>query len=63
MSPLVKYLPTLLGLGGIGLAYRLYVQDPPFAPGRGRADRLSQQFASLHQLLLNKYYVDEFYER
>ena len=56
VSPLVKYLPTLLGLGGIGLAYRLYVQDP------ATTDRLSRQFAGLHQLLLNKYYVDELYE-
>ena len=62
VSLLVKYLPTLLGLGGIGLAYRLYVQDAPFASGRGGADRLSRQFSGLHQLLLNKYYVDEFYE-
>ena len=62
VSLLVKYLPTLLGLGGIGLAYRLYVQDPPFVPGRGGADRLSRQFSGLHQLLLNKYYVDELYE-
>ena len=62
VSPLVKYLPTLLGLGGIGLAYRLYVHDPPFVPGRGGADRLSRQFSGLHRLLLNKYYVDEFYE-
>ena len=52
----MKYLPTLLGLGGIGLAYRLYVQDP------GLADRLSRQFAGLHRLLLNKYYIDECYE-
>ena len=58
----MKYLPTLLGLGGIGLAYRLYVQDAPFASGRGGADRLSRQFSGLHQLLLNKYYVDELYE-
>jgi len=53
---LVKYLPTILGLGGIGLAYRLYVQDP------GLADRLSERFSGLHQLLLNKYYIDEIYE-
>jgi len=52
---LVKYLPTLLGLGGIGLAYQMYVRDP------GMADRLGQQFAGLYQLLANKYYVDELY--
>jgi NADH-quinone oxidoreductase subunit L len=53
---LVKYLPTLLGLGGIWLAYQMYVRDPDMA------ERLSQQFSSLHQLLLNKYYVDEIYD-
>ena len=56
VSPLVKYLPTLLGLGGIGLAYRWYVQNP------ATPDRLSRRFAGLHRLLLNKYYVDELYE-
>ncbi len=53
---LIKYLPTLAGLGGIGLAYQMYVRDP------GMAERLSQQFSTLHQLLLNKYYVDEIYD-
>jgi NADH-quinone oxidoreductase subunit L len=53
---LVKYLPTLLGLGGIGLAYQLYVRDP------GMAERIGQQFAGVYQVLLNKYYVDELYD-
>jgi NADH-quinone oxidoreductase subunit L len=53
---LVKYLPTLLGLGGIWLAYQMYVRDPDMA------ERLGQQFSGLHQLLLNKYYVDEIYD-
>jgi len=53
---LVKYLPTLVGLGGIGLAYQMYVRDPDMA------ERLGQQFAGLHQLLANKYYVDELYD-
>ena len=52
----VKYLPTLAGLGGIGLAYQMYVRDP------GMAERLGQQFAGLHQLLAHKYYVDEIYD-
>lgn len=55
VSFVIQYLPTLFGLGGIGLAYLFYVQDP------ARADRLSEQFASLHDLLLNKYYIDEIY--
>jgi NADH-quinone oxidoreductase subunit L len=53
---LVKYLPTLAGLGGIGLAYQMYVRDP------GMAERLSRQFSGLHALLLNKYYIDELYD-
>ncbi|HEV8712536.1 MAG TPA: NADH-quinone oxidoreductase subunit L [Candidatus Binatia bacterium] len=53
---LIKYLPTLAGLSGIGLAYQMYVRDP------GMAERLGQQFSGLHQLLANKYYVDEIYD-
>jgi len=52
----IKWLPTLAGLGGIGLAYQMYVRAP------GMAERLGQQVAGLHQLLLNKYYVDEIYD-
>ena len=56
VSFVVRYLPTLVGLAGIGLAYVLYVRDP------GRAERLGQQLAGLHTLLLNKYYIDEIYQ-
>ena len=53
---LVKYVPTLVSLGGIGLAYQMYVRDP------GMAARISRQFSGVYQLLLNKYYIDELYE-
>ena len=53
---LVKYLPTLLALGGIGAAYWLYVRQP------AAAERLGRRFANVHRLLLNKYYVDEAYD-
>jgi NADH-quinone oxidoreductase subunit L len=53
---LIKYLPTLVGLGGIGLAYQMYIRDP------GMAERLSQQFSGFYQLLAHKYYVDEIYD-
>ena len=53
---LVKYLPTLLALGGIGAAYWLYVRQP------AAAERLGRRFAGVHRLLLNKYYVDEVYD-
>ena len=53
---LIKYLPTLAGVGGIGLAYVMYVLNPALA------DNLRQSLSALHNLLLNKYYVDEFYD-
>ena len=56
VSFVIRYLPTLVGLAGIGLAYVLYVREP------GRAERLGQQLAALHRLLLNKYYIDEIYQ-
>ena len=56
VSFVIRYLPTLVGLAGIGLAYVLYVREP------SRAERLSQQLAALHGLLLNKYYIDEIYQ-
>jgi NADH-quinone oxidoreductase subunit L len=52
----IKWLPTLAGLSGIGLAYQMYVRDPSMA------ERLSEQLSGLYQILLNKYYVDELYD-
>ena len=56
VPPLVKYLPTLLALAGIGVAYWLYVRQPAAAEWIGR------RFAVVHRVLLNKYYVDEVYD-
>ncbi len=53
---LVKHLPWVVGLGGIILAYQMYVRDP------GLAERLGRQLSGLYRLLLNKYYVDELYD-
>jgi NADH-quinone oxidoreductase subunit L len=47
---------TLVGLAGIGLAYRMYVREPALA------DRLAARAGGLYRLLLNKYWVDELYE-
>jgi len=55
VSLLVKYLPTVVSLGSIVLAYRIYVRDPRMA------DRIARQFAGIRRLLMNKYYVDELY--
>jgi NADH-quinone oxidoreductase subunit L len=43
-------------LVGIGIAWLVYLQDIK------RSDRLATQFAGLHKVLANKYYVDEFYD-
>ena len=53
---LIRYLPTLVALGGIGLAYQMYVRSP------GMAEQLGESLKGAYQLLLNKYYVDELYD-
>ena len=53
---LIKYLPTVIGLGGIGLAYVMYVVNPSIS------DNLAKSFSPIYNLLLNKYYVDEMYD-
>jgi len=52
----VKYLPLVVGLGGIGLAYVFYIMRPDI-PGR-----LAAQFEGLYQFVLNKWYFDELYD-
>ena len=47
---------SLIALLGIGLATWLWLRNP------ATADRLAATFPGLHRLLLNKYYVDEFYD-
>ncbi|MGC8825808.1 MAG: NADH-quinone oxidoreductase subunit L, partial [Anaerolineae bacterium] len=46
---------AVIALGGIALAYYLYVVRPAVPAN------LSKQFAPLYTLLSHKYYVDEFY--
>ena len=53
----VKLLPLIVGVGGIGLAYVLYM----FAPGIPGA--LAARFQGLYQFLLNKWYFDELYDK
>ena len=48
---------TVLGLIGIGAAYYAYVLKPELP------NRLAQQWSSLYQASLNKWYVDETYDR
>ncbi|OFW47726.1 MAG: NADH-quinone oxidoreductase subunit L [Acidobacteria bacterium RIFCSPLOWO2_12_FULL_67_14b] len=47
---------TLIAFAGIGLATFLWVKR------RDIPARLAQQYAGVHRLLLNKYYVDEVYD-
>lgn len=53
---LMMVISTAIAVGGIFLAYHLYVKKPDL-PGR-----LANRFRLLHKLLLNKYYVDEIYD-
>jgi NADH-quinone oxidoreductase subunit L len=50
-------LSTIVALVGIGLATVFFLRRP------ARADRMATQFAGVHRTLLNKYYVDELYDR
>ena len=47
---------SLIALLGIGLATWLWLRQPE------QADRIAARFPGLYRLLLNKYYVDEFYD-
>ena len=47
---------SLIALAGIGLAWFLWIKN------REMPGRLATQFSGVHQLLLNKYYVDEVYD-
>jgi NADH-quinone oxidoreductase subunit L len=49
-------LSTVIALGGLYLAYLFYIQDPE------RPKRLAERFAFAYETLLNKYYIDEFYD-
>jgi NADH-quinone oxidoreductase subunit L len=49
-------LSALVALGGIGVAWWMYVREP------GSAARLANRFRGAYQLSLNKFYVDEIYE-
>ena len=52
---LMAAISVAIALAGIALAYQMYLGRP------GMADRLAARFRGLHSLLLNKYWVDEFY--
>jgi NADH-quinone oxidoreductase subunit L len=54
---LLMVLSVAIAVAGILAARRIFLREP------GTADRLRQRFATLHRVLLNKYYVDEAYDK
>jgi NADH-quinone oxidoreductase subunit L len=56
-SMVIMVLATVMGLAGIAAAYVIYVQSPWLA------DRLAGQWRQVYRLSLNKWYVDEVYDR
>ncbi len=54
---LVKILPLIVGLIGIGLAYLMYIRQPDLPA------RLAGAVPALYRFLLNKWYFDELYDR
>ena len=54
---IIMLIATLMGLSGIAAAYYVYVLNPQLP------DRFAHQWKSLYQGSLNKWYVDEAYDR
>jgi NADH-quinone oxidoreductase subunit L len=53
---LVSFLPTVFWLGGLAIAYYMYLVD------RTAPQRLADAFPGLYRFLLNKWYFDELYD-
>jgi NADH-quinone oxidoreductase subunit L len=54
---LIKILPLIVGLIGIGLAWLMYIRQPDLPA------RLAGAVPALYRFLLNKWYFDELYDR
>ncbi len=52
----VRYLPLIMALAGIGVAYVFYVVDPRIPV------RLAAQFRAIYLFVVNKWYFDELYD-
>ena len=52
----VRFVPLLVGIAGIALAYWFYILNPMLPV------RLADRFRPVYLLLLNKYYFDEIYD-
>jgi NADH-quinone oxidoreductase subunit L len=53
---IVEYLPLIVGLAGIALAYVMYIANPLLPV------RLSQMFGPIYRFVFNKWYFDELYD-
>ncbi len=53
---IIRWLPFLCGVGGIGTAYYFYIVNPQLPM------RLAQQYRMIYLFLLNKWYFDELYD-
>jgi NADH-quinone oxidoreductase subunit L len=51
----VDYLPLVMGLGGIAVAYVMYIANPLLPV------RLAQSYGAIYRFVLNKWYFDELY--
>jgi NADH-quinone oxidoreductase subunit L len=56
LAAIVRYIPLLVGVAGIALAYWFYIVNPMVPV------RLADRFRPIYLLLLNKYYFDEIYD-
>jgi NADH-quinone oxidoreductase subunit L len=54
---IVRWLPFLLAVAGIGTAYVFYILNPRIPV------RLAQQYRAIYLFVLNKWYFDELYDR
>jgi NADH-quinone oxidoreductase subunit L len=52
----LMFFSVFIAVAGILLAYRFYVRSPE------TADNLKERYAGVHNLLYNKYFVDELYD-
>jgi NADH-quinone oxidoreductase subunit L len=56
MNYVLMVVSSVIALGGIGIAWWMYVREP------GAATRLAHHLQGLYQLSLNKFHVDDVYD-
>jgi len=56
LEVLMMVVSLAIALGGLGLAYYMYIKNPSLPK------RLAEKFKLLYQLICNKYFVDEIYD-